>query len=306
MSVLTRARSRPVPAKHPRMGNSCLILFLVAILASGQANAWGDLGHKVTALIAYRHLTPRARTALDTLLANDPDPLTPPDFASRATWADKYRSTHRETAAWHFVDIEIDRPDIRGACFDFPAIGDAKLASMGPAQDCVVNKIDEFAAELGSATTPPAERLLALKFLIHFIGDVHQPLHAADHHDRGGNCIGLARPHERAANLHAYWDVDVVEALGDSPEQIAEKLDARLSGAEKKNWSGGKAASWAMESFEIGRRDAYALPTLPTCRRRGSVTLSAKYRSQAQRDAATQLLKAAIRMATVLNGALGS
>jgi hypothetical protein len=57
------------------MGNSCLILFLVAILASGQANAWGDLGHKVTALIAYRHLTPRARTALDTLLANDPDRL---------------------------------------------------------------------------------------------------------------------------------------------------------------------------------------------------------------------------------------
>jgi hypothetical protein len=306
MSVSTAARSRPVPAKHPRMGNSCLILLIVAILASGQANAWGDLGHKVTALIAYRHLTPRARTALDALLASDPDPLTPPDFASRATWADKYRSTHRETAAWHFVDIEIDRPDIRGACFDFPAIGDAKLASMGPAQDCVVNKIDEFAAELASATTPPAERLLALKFLIHFIGDVHQPLHAADHHDRGGNCIGLSRPHERAANLHAYWDVDVVEALGDSPEQIAEKLDARLSGAEKKNWSGGKAASWAMESFEIGRRDAYALPTLPTCRCRGSVTLSAKYKTQAQKEAATQLLKAAIRMATVLNVALGS
>ena len=306
MSFSTAAGSRPGPAKHPRMGNSCAILLLVAILASGQANAWGDLGHKVTALIAYRHLTPRARTTLDALLASDPDPLTPPDFTGRATWADKYRSTHRETAAWHFVDIEIDRPDIRGACFDFPAIGDAKLASLGPAQDCVVNKIDQFAAELASGTTPPPERLLALKFLIHFIGDVHQPLHIADHHDRGGNCIGLSRQHGQAANLHAYWDVDVVEALGDSPGQIADRLDRNITRGEKRKWAEGTAASWAMESFDIGRRDAYALATLPTCQRHGSVTLSAKYRAQAQKDAATQLLKAAIRMATVLNGALGS
>jgi hypothetical protein len=287
------------------MRNSCLIFFAVATLASAQAIAWGDLGHRVTALIAYRHLTPKARAALDAMLASDADTLTAPDFASRATWADRYRSTHRETAAWHFVDIEIDGPDIAAACFGFPALGGFP-ASAGPAEDCVVNKIDEFAAELKSAATPRAERLLALKFLIHFIGDLHQPLHAADHHDRGGNCIGLSRPHEQAANLHTYWDVEVVEALGDSPGQIAEKLDARLSGTEKKNWSGGKAASWAMESFEVGRHDAYALPSLPTCRRRGSVTLSAGYEAQARKDAATQLLKAAIRMAGVLNEALGS
>ena len=280
-------------------------MFAAAALASANANAWGDMGHRVTALIAYRHLTPKARTTLDALLAGDSDTLTAPDFASRATWADKYRNAHRETAAWHFVDIEIDGPDMAAACFHFPALGGA-LASAGPAEDCVVDKIDEFAAELKSAATPRAERLLALKFLIHFIGDLHQPLHAADHHDRGGNCIELSRPQERAANLHAYWDVDVVEALGDSPERIAEKLDARLSGTEKRNWSGGTAASWAMESFEVGRQDAYALPSLPTCRRRGSVALSAGYEAQAQKDAATQLLKAAIRMAAVLNDALGS
>jgi hypothetical protein len=285
--------------------NSCLIFFAVATLASAQAIAWGDLGHKVTALIAYRHLTPKARAALDALLANDADTLTAPDFASRATWADKYRSTHRETAAWHFVDIEIDGPDMAAACFHFPALGGVP-ASAGPAEDCVVTKIDEFAAELASATTPPSERLLALKFLIHFIGDLHQPLHAADHHDRGGNCVGLARTHGQAANLHAYWDVDVVEALGSSPEQIADRLDRNIRRGEKRKWAGGTTASWAMESFDIGRRDAYALPTLPTCRRRGSVTLSAKYRAQAQKDAATQLIKAAIRMATVLNRALGS
>jgi hypothetical protein len=259
------------------------------MLASAHASAWGDWGHRVTALIAYRHLTPKARTALDALLADDGDTLTPADFASRATWADRYRNTHRETAAWHFVDIEIDHPDLAAACVD-----------------CVVNRIDEFAVELHRAAAPLAERLLALKFLIHFIGDVHQPLHAADHHDRGGNCVRLAPPQGHAANLHAYWDVNVVEALGQSPEAIAEKLDGRLTAAEKSEWSRGTARSWAMESFEVGRRDAYALPSLPTCQGRGSVALTAEYEAQAQKDAATQLLKAAIRMARVLNEALGS
>jgi len=269
--------------------NSCLILFVIATLASAQVEAWGDLGHQVTALIAYRHLTPKARNALNALLSSDGDVLTPPDFAGRTTWADKYRSAHRETAAWHFINIEIDHPDPAGAC----------------AEACVVNKIDEFTAELRSASTAPAERLLALKFLIHFIGDVHQPLHAADHGDRGGNCIGLASPHEQAANLHRFWDVDVVEALGHSPEQIADKLDARLAVADKAISAQGTAMSWAMESFEVARRDVYALPSLPTCLRRGLVALSPEYEARAQKDAAMQLLKAGVRIAAVLNEALG-
>jgi S1/P1 Nuclease len=205
------------------------VILIALALASAPAEAWGDLGHRVTALIAYRHLTPKARTALDALLKSDGDTLTPQDFAGRATWADKFRIAHRETAAWHFINIEIDHPDVAGACFDFPAQGIAQLASAGPAEDCVVNKIDEFAAELRSPLTAPAERLLALKFLIHFIGDVHQPLHAADHGDRGGNCIGLASARGQAANLHGFWDVDVVEALGHSPGHIADKLDAGLT-----------------------------------------------------------------------------
>jgi hypothetical protein len=73
-----------------------LALAALAALLCSQARAWGDLGHEVTALIAYRHLSPTARAALDAMLAGDPDTLTAPDFASRATWADKYRSTHRE------------------------------------------------------------------------------------------------------------------------------------------------------------------------------------------------------------------
>jgi hypothetical protein len=98
-----------------------------AALISAPAFAWGDLGHEVTALIAYRHLTPAARKALDAMLASDTDTLTAGDFADRATWADKYRKAHRETAAWHFVDIEIDQPDLSDFRRCRPANGRAKV-----------------------------------------------------------------------------------------------------------------------------------------------------------------------------------
>lgn len=290
---------------------SCLVAAAILGLGASPAFAWGDRGHEVTALIAYRHLTPQARLKLDALLAADTDGLTAPDFASRATWADKYRSQHRETAAWHFVDIEIDSPDLKSACFDFPALSASQPASQGPAEDCVVNKIEEFAAELQSAATPPAERQLALKFLIHFIGDLHQPLHAADHSDRGGNCIGLTGVDDRhsaarTSNLHAYWDVTVVDAQGDSAGQIAARLDAGISAASMAEWTAGTARSWAMETFAVARRDAYALPSQPTCATGGAVALSEEYRAAARNVAATQLQKAAIRMASMLNRLLGT
>jgi hypothetical protein len=280
------------------------ICFVVAALASARAEAWGDLGHRVTALIAYRHLTPAARAALDAMLASDTDSLTARDFASRATWADKYRNAHRETAAWHFVDIEIDHPDLDRACYGFPQLVPGQPASEGPAQDCVVNKIDEFAAELNNPRTQSNERLLALKFLIHLVADLHQPLHAADHDDKGGNCIGLSPPHERENNLHAYWDVGAVDALGRSAESIADELDARATVAAMKQWTMGAPRDWAMESFQIAARDVYALPTRPTCRRGGAIGLSAEYRAQAERDSAAQLLKGGVRLASLLNRAL--
>ena len=277
-----------------------------AVLATASpAAAWGDLGHEVTALIAYRHLTPAARTKVDALLTADTDTLTPPDFASRATWADKYRNSHHETAAWHFVDIEIDHPDLSAACFGRRS-ATGQLASQGQAQDCVVDKIEEFERELASPATPPAERIMALKFLMHFVGDLHQPLHASDHNDRGGNCIGLSpSPDGRDTNLHAYWDTGVVEALGGSASAIAANLNAQITPAQARAWSSGDPRAWATETFQMSVKDAYALPSRPTCADHGSVALSAAYQAQAQKDAALQLEKAGVRMATMLNRALG-
>ena len=284
-----------------------IVSAFVAVAVAGPAAAWGDLGHRVTALIAYRHLTPAVRARVDAMLASDTDTLTPPDFASKATWADKYRNEHRETASWHFVDIEIDHPDLGAACFGFPALGVGQPASKGPAQDCVVDKINEFAAELRDPATPPAERLLALKFLMHFVGDLHQPLHAADHDDRGGNCIGLSPlPDGRSNNLHAYWDTGAVEPLGASAPEIAAMLDARITREQARTWSAGDTRSWAMEAFQVTRSDVYALPSRPTCADHGSVSLSPVYQAVAQRGAATQLERAGIRMAALINRALGA
>lgn len=279
----------------------CIILYLSG---ATPAAAWGDLGHRITALIAYRHLTPRARATLDALLASDTDPLTAGDFPSRASWADRYRDGHRETAAWHFVNIEIDAPDLQTACFGFPLLAAGQAASQGPAQDCVVNKIEQFLAELKDPRTPLPERLLALKFLIHFIGDLHQPLHAADHADRGGNCIGLSPPAAGGArNLHAFWDIEAVAALGTSAEQIAAQLDAGITVEQAGAWSAVAPRSWALESFGIAKRDVYLLSPLPTCQNPSSLALSAAYRATAAKDAAEQLSKAGVRMAAALNDA---
>jgi hypothetical protein len=284
-----------------------LMAATLVLAVAGPAAAWGDLGHEVTGLIAYGRLTPKARVKVDALLAADADSLTAPDFASRTTWADKYRNSHRETAAWHFVDIEVDRPDLASACFGFPALGGGQLASAGPPQDCIVDKIEEFELELSNPATPQAERILALKFLMHFIGDLHQPLHAADHDDRGGNCIGLSpSPDGRDTNLHAYWDTGAVEALGGSPSAIAASLGARITPAQARAWSSGNPRAWATESFQLATKDAYALPSRPTCNDHGAVALSAAYQAEARKDAALQLEKAGVRMAVMLNRALGS
>jgi len=114
-------------------------------------------------------------------------------LATGNTWADKYRDSDRDTTKiryeatwrWHFVDTELAQPDLASACFDHPPLPAGVPASQGPPPACVVDKIDQFTAELSNPATGASERLLALKFLLHFVGDLHQPLHAADDHDAG-------------------------------------------------------------------------------------------------------------------------
>ena len=125
------------------------------------ARAWGDEGHETIALIAEHYLTPAAKAQVDALLAADTlNTLTEHDIASEATWPDKYREHGgaAKTSLWHYADIEVSTGDVAAACFKFPKLSEGQLASDGPAKDCVIDKIDEFEAELVNAATPRRRR----------------------------------------------------------------------------------------------------------------------------------------------------
>jgi hypothetical protein len=249
-----------------RILSACALLALF-VTAPYPAFAWGDTGHEIIALITEHYLDPAVPAKLAMLFAADADTLTGHDIASEATWADKYRDSDRYTTKiryeatwlWHFVDIELDQPNLAAACSGHPSLPPRVPASKGPRRACVVDKIDQFAAELGNPGTSASEQLLALKFLLHFVGDLHQPLHAADDRDAGENKKLVAAGGPHPCNLHRYWDVEFVERLGTDPRRVAASLIGQLSETQRQNWSGGKPADWAMEAFALGRGDAYAL-----------------------------------------------
>jgi hypothetical protein len=140
---------------------------------------------------------------------------------------------------WHFVDTEIQNPNVDQACFNHPPIPQGSVAFNGPANDCIIDKIDEFTAELSNPATDPEERVVALKFLLHFVGDLHQPLHAADDNDRGGNDKLVSAPGIRPGNLHHYWDTEFVVALGPDPRRVAADLIEGISENQAKEWAKG-------------------------------------------------------------------
>ena len=295
----------------PTVAASLALCLLAAVGAPAPAHAWGDEGHRIVALVAQHYLSPRTRARVQSLLAHDTSGLTDDtSIADEATWADRYRDSDRDstrvryehTWQWHFVDLELDAPELRGACFGAQALPAGVSASAGPARDCVVDKIDQFETELSSPQTAPAEQLLALQFLLHFVGDLHQPLHAADDHDAGGNRVQVSAPGERAGSLHHYWDTVLVEELGDDAPQVAQALLARIGPRELAAWRRGTPSNWAMESFALARQVAYG--ELSPQSSRGRYRLSAGYLRDGRAVVALQLSRAGVRLAWLLDRAL--
>lgn len=283
---------------------------LVTALMPGEAAAWGDDGHKTVALIAEHYLSKEARDGVTALLAADPDDLTAHDIADAATWADRYRdANHRKdnydaTKRWHFVDLEISAPDLTRACAGRAPLPPGTPASRGDKNACVVDKVSQFATELGAPGTDAGERIDALKFLLHLVGDMHQPLHASDNDDAGGNRVKVTVAgfeHKARDELHGFWDTRFVDALGGPPAALARQLVARITPAQLKAWQQGTPDDWAMEAFQIARTDAYGEPPLS-----GSVDLDAAYVERAKQDVALQLSRAGVRLALVLDRAFAA
>jgi hypothetical protein len=289
-----------------------LAFALAALLPSTSALAWGDQGHMTIALIARQFLNPQARATVDAMLASDPDRLTGPDMASKAMWADKYRDSVRGqsfastgTEKWHFTNIELDRGDANSACFGHPALPAGTPASQGPASSCSIDKVEQFAAELENAATPAAERLMALKYLLHLVGDLHQPLHSSDNHDGGGNGVFIvAGRSSYPIKLHAYWDTEVVKAMGGNPASLAASISAEY-GPRWREWTAGRPQDWALDAFNKARTVAYALPQRAGTDGSGRPVyrIDAAYERTATAAAREQMAKAGIRLAGLLNGA---
>jgi hypothetical protein len=276
-----------------------------ALLTSSQGFAWGNEGHEIVALIARSYLAPSVRAQVDDLLASDHDNLTAPDMASRATWADAWRQSHPETSGWHFADLELSAPSPVQAC--------------AGERSCVVRQVNRFTAQLRARSTTQDERVYALKMVLHLVGDLHQPLHAADNHDRGGNCErvsyrpagllglrGLWGSEPEVTSLHGYWDTVTVQGLGRDPSAVAQTLRREITRDQVLAWSAGTPASWAAESFQIARDDTYAFGGPVRCGGVRVTKLTAEYEDMAQQIVEIQLERAGVRLATELNRALSS
>ena len=255
------------------------ILALSAILAPSQALAWGAEGHEIAAAIALRDLTPAAREEVGRLLG------APVMMVHDASWADEIRDSRPETGAWHYVDIPLRAGsyDTRRDCSD---------------DNCVVGQIGDDLRVLSNRHAPDAARAEALRFLIHFVADVHQPLHAEDNDDKGGNQVHVRLGRERAS-LHKLWDVDVVEPLGPNPDTIAEAIEHDLSTGQRKDWQSGTPARWANEAHAIAREHIY--PPLGGAR---DLRLPRDYAVRQAPLARILLAKAGVRLAWLLNTAL--
>ena len=255
-----------------------LMVFVLLTLPQ-PALAWGAQGHEVVALSALRELTPTARARVGSLLGGAAM------LVHDANWADEIRDQRPQTGAWHYVDIPL-------AAAGYDARRDCRRG------DCAVAQIEKDVRILGDAKFGIPARAEALRFLIHFTADVHQPLHAEDDDDRGGNEVRVSIGRERS-NLHRVWDVDVVEALGPDSAAIAAEIEHSLSPAQRKTWQAGTPAAWADEAHAIARDRIY-----PPLLGRRQLRLPRDY---AQRNAGVTrmlLAKAGLRLARLLNTAL--
>ncbi len=247
--------------------------------------AWGAEGHRIVAAIAADNLTPAARAQVGRLLDGNGKTA----MMQVSTWADEIRRARLETAPWHFTDIPI-----RNSAYD--------PKRDCPLDQCSISQIQSEERALADRQLLDPIRAEALRFLIHFIGDLHQPLHSSNNDDRGGNDVRVASG-DRHANLHAVWDVDVVRALGNRPEDVAAQLETEIAPAQRRSWSAGKPEDWANEAHEIAQHEIYG-PITGRGGTSGEIVLSPDYAQIERVIAAEQLKKAGLRLASVLNSIL--
>lgn len=317
---------------RPHLGFHCSMLVLLASFATApSAWGWGCKGHQVVALVAEKNLNPHAHAMAMQILAASPisadlrrycgDSVLDP-FADSSTWADDERGIQRDTGGWHFVDIPL-------------GVSQGNLGEYCPTSTgCVTSAITAQLAVLRNPSLSTEARADALRYIIHFVGDLHQPLHTITNNDMGGNCVpvtfegrapvetntesGNYRP-----NLHAVWDSGVIEHFtsGESAEQVADELENKFK-AQIAVWKSQlvDVSAWVWESHRVAEDTVYGrLPVkVPIETPRGVTScadddhistrilklheqLGDDYVTVAQATIQERLAKAGARLAGVLN-----
>lgn len=280
----------------PKKLSWCLAAALATLLAPlGTASAWSSTGHRIVARVAESRLTPQARRAIRDLLGGE-------SLADVSTLPDTWRAERPETARLHYVNIPLG-----GA---YIAERDCEETAQG---DCIVAAIERYRHVLADRSRPRAERREALVFLVHLVADAGQPLHASeDNGDRGGNlkrvcldgdCTGFEGG---SLSLHAVWDRDLIDAADIPEKKLVKKLrkagDA-LTDAEVAGFVDGGVSGWLEDSNRMARDTAYGL--LPAPDAAGVYHLGGSYVDAAAPVIERQLLSSALRLASVINDALG-
>lgn len=284
-------------------------LFTATLLLPAPARCWWETGHRVVARLAAAHLTPPARTRIARILnvADSPEAVADA-LAVASTWADETKAATK-TGAWHFIDLALQ--DSR-----------ANIPERCPHDDCVTARIHSFAMQLAAPTpSTSASQLDALRYVVHLVGDLHQPLHAVSDADLGGNCEHVDPPVETATNLHAVWDGAIVSRLGRSDRELAAGLDRNLQSSSQSSrtaLAAGSENDWAWESHQLAIADVYqklsiptepvlfphSCPEAPLAVSNLTLHLSADYLEAMEPVVREQLTKAGLRLARLLNETL--
>lgn len=232
---------------------------------------WGKTGHRVTGQIAQNHLSNKAKRAIKKLLNGE-------SLAMVSTFADEIKSDrqYKKFSAWHYINFSLDKK-----------YGEEPVSEWG---DLVVG-IDASIKVLKDDTASRSDKIFYLKMLVHFIGDLHQPMHCGRAEDKGGNDIQL-RWFDSGTNLHKVWDTNMLNSYGMAYSELADNLDI-ISKDERKQLQQGSVLDWVEESHGLAKK-IYASATI-------GEKLGYRYSYDHLDTAKQQLLKGGVRLAKVLN-----
>jgi hypothetical protein len=249
-----------------------LLTTLLLITMTPTVFAWGQTGHRVTGAIAEIYLTDKAKKQVKKILGTE-------SLAEASTWPDEMRSNpadfwQKTASPYHYVSIPKGKT--------YPEVG-------APAQGDSVTALKKFTAILKDPKSTLEQRQLALRFVVHIAGDLHQPLHAGNGTDRGGNDVKLTFFGEDS-NLHRVWDSGLIDRQNLSYTEMSDWLSRRITKKQAKDWRVADPQVWIAESAKI-RDTIYP----------ESDRISWDYNYQNIDTVKTRLSQGGVRIATYLN-----